>query len=85
MRPGAHKSAAQVLEVCELDLQGAFPRPRALAKDVQNQTGSVDDLAAPSLLQIALLHGAEWRIHHRYHHLIVSNRASYLRGLTLPE
>ena len=46
-----------------LDLQCAFPRPRAPAKNLKNKPGSIEHLGAPGLFQIALLHRRERAIH----------------------
>src|SRR5690606_4396008 len=54
--PGADEPRALVAERGELDLQLAFPGAGALAEDLQDQAGAVDDLAVEALLQVALLH-----------------------------
>src|ERR1700712_4979897 len=47
----------------EFDLQGAFPRPRPLAEDFEDQTGAIDHLRLERAFEIALLHRRESAIH----------------------
>ena len=61
--PGPHEPGALVFQMREFDLQRAFPRTGALAEDLQDQAGPVDDLAFPRPLQVALLNRAELGIH----------------------
>ena len=56
--PGADQPALLIDEMGELDLQAPFPRPRARAEDLENQSGAVEHLGVPRGLQIALLHRA---------------------------
>ena len=58
MGPGAHQPALLVGEMRKLHLQTAFARQRALAEDFENEAGAIEDLAAPRLLEVALLHRA---------------------------
>ena len=60
--PASHEAAALIGQVRELDLQPPFPRPRALAEDLQDQRRAVEHLRVPRLLQIALLHRRKLRV-----------------------
>ena len=57
--PGAHEPALLIDEMGKLDLQASFPRARARAEDLENQSGAVEYLGTPRGLQIALLHRGE--------------------------
>ncbi len=46
----------------QFDLQPPFPRRGALAEDLQDDGGAIQNLAVPGLLQIALLHRRQMRI-----------------------
>jgi hypothetical protein len=46
-------------EVGEFDLQAPFPRPRAPAEDLENESGAIEHLGSPCRLEIALLHRGE--------------------------
>ncbi len=54
--PRAHQPALLVAEVGQLHLQAAFTRAGTLAEDFEDQPGAVENLAAPRLLEVALLH-----------------------------
>ena len=56
MGPGADQPRALISERGELDLQHALAGLGALAEDLQDQAGPVDDLGLPEPLEIALLH-----------------------------
>ncbi len=66
MGPGADQPAFLIVEMGVLDLQRAFPRARAPAEDFQDQPGAVNDLCAPGLFEIALLHRRDRAIHHHH-------------------
>ena len=53
--PGPDQSAALIGQVRQLDLQTAFAGARPGAENLKDQSGSVDDLAMPGALEIALL------------------------------
>jgi hypothetical protein len=57
--PGAHQPALLVGEMRQLHLQTPLAGGGALAEDLQDQAGAVEHLAAPGLLQVALLHRAQ--------------------------
>jgi hypothetical protein len=54
--PGAHQPRALVAERGKLHLQHTFAGARAVGKDLQDQAGAVQKLAAPGLFEVALLH-----------------------------
>ncbi len=74
MGPRPHQSAALILQMRELDLQGALPGGRPLAEDVEDQSGAVDHLAVQRALQVALLHRAQPAVDDRDRHLLGAQR-----------
>src|SRR5690606_18799049 len=54
--PGADKARAFVFQPGQLDLEATFTRAGATAEDLEDQSGSVDDLDVPEPFQVALLH-----------------------------
>ena len=56
VRPGADETALLVGQVRKLDLKHAFARSRPCAKNLEDQSGSIDDLRVPRFLKITLLH-----------------------------
>ena len=62
MGPTSDQAASLVIQGRQFDLQPAFAGPGALAEDFQDQPGAVDDLALPSLFQVALLNRRQCRI-----------------------
>src|SRR5262245_38024676 len=57
--PLADEARQQVCELRQLDLQLPLGRARTLREDVQDQRGTVDDLDAERLGDVALLDGRE--------------------------
>src|SRR5580698_561460 len=56
MCPRAYQPSLLISQMRVLDLQRAFPSACSPPKDFKDQAGAVDDLGAPSLFEIALLH-----------------------------
>ncbi len=69
----------------EFDLQAAFPRAGALAEDIEDQPGAIDDLAPPLAFQIALLYRAERRVHDRERHVVFAKRCTLRRHLAFAQ
>ena len=59
VRPGPVQPALLLDEVGELDLQAPFPCARALAENLENESGAVQHLDLPHRLEIALLDGCQ--------------------------
>ena len=59
MGPGADQTALLVLQMGQFDLQRAFTRGGAPAKDLEDEAGAIEHLGTPFLLEIALLDGRE--------------------------
>ena len=85
MGPGPHQAAALIIEMGELDLQRALPRPRPPAEDFEDQAGAVEHLGVPGLLQVALLHRRQRAIHHHDPGLVGFHQARQLLHLALAE
>ena len=49
----------------KLDLKDSLSGRRPFAKNIEDETASIDDLAVPSALEITLLYGADKRV--QYH------------------
>ena len=68
--PRPDQPALLIDEMGELDLEAPFPRPRAPAENLENQTGTVEDLGIPRGLKVALLDGRERMIDDDEHGLL---------------
>ena len=53
--PGPDQPRAFIGQPGQLDLKPSLPRPGAPGEDLEDQSGSVDDLGLPGLFQVALL------------------------------
>ncbi len=63
MGPRPHQSAALIIQMRELNLKCAFFGFGATSKNLQNEPGTIEDLGAPGLLEIALLDRRQRAIH----------------------
>ena len=57
--PGTHQAGPLIGQRGHLDLKHTFARAGAVGKDLEDQTRPVQQLHAPVLFEIALLHGAD--------------------------
>ena len=55
MGPPAHQTGSKMLKLSQFYLQFTLVAFRALRKDIQNQTGAINDAPSQTLLQITLL------------------------------
>src|SRR5262249_18401913 len=85
MRPRADQSAFLIGEMRRFDLQRALARLRAPSEDFQDQAGTVDDLGAPGLFQIALLHRRQCTVHHYDANLVGLDQSGKLLDLALAD
>tara|TARA_Y100001934_G_scaffold282375_1_gene395857 strand:- start:1387 stop:1836 length:450 start_codon:yes stop_codon:yes gene_type:complete len=63
--PRSHQSATLILEGCQIYLKPTFTGAGTGAKDLENQTRAVNDLALPGAFQIALLDRAQLAVDDR--------------------
>ncbi len=64
MGPAADQPTRLIIEMRQFDLQAPLGGCRTLAKDLEDQTGAIDDLGFERLFEIALLDRAEARVEH---------------------
>ncbi len=85
MGPGAHQPRALVGERGQLDLEHALAGVGALAEDLQDQAGTVDDLGLPEPLEVALLHRRQGGVDHHELGGVDLQRLAELLGLARAE
>ncbi|GAD56400.1 hypothetical protein MBELCI_2452 [Limimaricola cinnabarinus LL-001] len=62
MGPGADQPRALIAERRHLDLQHALAGGGAIAEDLEDQAGPIEDLYLPFLFEISLLHRADMAV-----------------------
>ena len=61
--PGAHKAGALIVQGCHFDLQHALAGGSAVAENLEDQAGAVQQFDPPCLFKVALLHGRDGTVH----------------------
>ena len=85
MGPGAHEAGALVGEGREVDLQHALAGGGAVGEDLEDETGAVQQLDLPGLLEVALLHRGDRAVDQDELDLLGLDAGAQLLDLALAE
>ncbi len=83
--PAADQPARLIVEMGELDLEPSLGGRRALAENLEDQPGPIDDLGPDLVLEVLLLHGRERRVDHQQARLMLPGKRRDLFDLALAE
>ena len=73
VRPASDEATCLIIEMGKFHLQSPFGGRGSLAKDLEDQAGTVDDLCLQRLFKVALLNRTEARIEHDKARLLHAN------------
>src|SRR5580698_2979093 len=85
MSPRPHQTAALVVQVRQFDLKRSFFGFGAAPEDFENESGAIEDLGVPGLLQVALLDRRQRAVHDHEFGLVTRDETCDLLDLTLAE
>jgi hypothetical protein len=83
--PASNQPARLIIEVSQLDLEAPLRSRCPLAEYLEDEPGSIDDLAGSQFLQRFLLHGRQCRVHNQQARIIFLSQLGDFICLTLPE